>query len=89
MVTVVGIGPLLLAAPCRWRVDTAFRAGDTDSAIRDAFADLEDAVRNLAGYTRAEVAAGRTDRPLRLVVVDDGANVDGPASSCMQTPMHA
>lgn len=31
-------------------VDTTFRAGDTDSAIRDAFADLEDAVRTLAGY---------------------------------------
>jgi len=33
-------------------VDTTFRAGDTDSAIRDAFADLEDAIRTLAGYSR-------------------------------------
>lgn len=34
-------------------VDTTFRAGDTDSAIRDAFADLEDAIRTLAGYSRS------------------------------------
>ena len=33
-------------------VDTAFRAGDSDSAIRDAFADLEHAVRTLAGYPK-------------------------------------
>jgi hypothetical protein len=35
-------------------VETTFRGGDTDSAIRDAFADLEDAVRQLAGYTRSD-----------------------------------
>jgi hypothetical protein len=31
-------------------VEATFRAGDTDSAIRDAFAALEDAVRTLSGY---------------------------------------
>lgn len=31
-------------------IDATFRSGDTDSAIRDAFADVEDAVRTLAGY---------------------------------------
>jgi hypothetical protein len=35
-------------------VDVTFRAGDTDSAIRDAFADLEDAVRALCGYTASD-----------------------------------
>ena len=35
-------------------VDATFRAGDTDSAIRDAFADLEDAVRTLCGYTTSD-----------------------------------
>lgn len=32
-------------------VDMTFRAGDTDSAIRDAFADLEDAIRTLGAYS--------------------------------------
>jgi hypothetical protein len=35
-------------------VDATFRSGDTDSAIRDAFADLEDAVRTLCDYTTAD-----------------------------------
>ncbi len=35
-------------------VEATFRAGDTDSAIRDAFADLEDTVRTLSGYSTAE-----------------------------------
>lgn len=35
-------------------VDTTFRAGDTDSAIRDAFAALEHAVRTLAGYSKSD-----------------------------------
>lgn len=35
-------------------VEATFRAGDTDSAIRDAFADLEDAVRSLCGYSSTD-----------------------------------
>jgi hypothetical protein len=35
-------------------VQQTFRAGDLDSAIRDAFADLEDAVRSLANLTPSD-----------------------------------
>ena len=42
----IGLHPRLKAAG----VEATFRAGDTDSAIRDAFASLEDAVRTLSGY---------------------------------------
>lgn len=35
-------------------VDATFRAGDTDSAIRDAFVELEHAVRTLAGYSTSD-----------------------------------
>ena len=35
-------------------VDATFRAGDTDSAIRDAFVELEHAVRTLAGYSKSD-----------------------------------
>ena len=35
-------------------VASTFRSGDTDSAIRDAYAELEHAVRTLAGYTTSD-----------------------------------
>jgi hypothetical protein len=46
----IDLHPRLVAAG----VQQTFRAGDLDSAIRDAFADLEHSVRTLAGLTSGD-----------------------------------